>query len=395
MALYDLETARKLVIQAGLKLQQLGLIARTWGNISARISDSQFVITPSGRSYETLTPEQIVIVNISDCSYEGDIKPSSEKLVHAAAYKARPQAQFIIHTHQNFASAISILGRPVRQIGTLASSAAGLLPDVDNADDLRSVLGDEVPCAEYGSNGSIRLMNNVSRALLSCPSADTVLMQNHGVLCTGSSFEHAFRLAASLETAACLFYLQMTAAANNPDPLRQAVLKTFRGGIDLTTLTLTDTAFSPDGSSRLLRARIRSPFLLEACRRADVSADETVFLRPYIDDQAQCIGADLPCIHIRGWNEDGSTNVEDASRIRSLLREHNGILCVADSPSDSCGLLTGSNKDDLTAAAIVLEKGCIAAVLAGFADKARPLTKEEAAMDRKVYVESYSRLKNA
>ena len=129
-------------------------------------------------------------------------------------------------------------------------------------------------------------------------------------------------------------------------------------------------------------------------RRA-VSADETVFLRPYIDDQAQCIGADLPCIHIRGWNEDGSTNVEDASRIRSLLREHNGILCVADSPSDSCGLLTGSNKDDLTAAAIVLEKGCIAAVLAGFADKARPLTKEEAAMDRKVYVESYSRLKNA
>ena len=59
MALYDLETARKLVIQAGLKLQQLGLIARTWGNISARISDSQFVITPSGRSYETLTRQLI------------------------------------------------------------------------------------------------------------------------------------------------------------------------------------------------------------------------------------------------------------------------------------------------------------------------------------------------
>lgn len=395
MALYDLETARKLVIQAGLKLQQLGLIARTWGNISARISDTQFVITPSGRSYDTLTPEQIVIVNISDCSYEGDIKPSSEKLVHAAAYKARPHAQFIIHTHQNFASAVSILGRPIRQIGELASSAAELLPDVANADGLRSVLGDEVPCAEYGSNGSIQLMNNVSRALLGCPSADTVLMQNHGVLCAGTSFEHAFRLASSLETAACLFYLQMAAAANDSSPLRQAVRKTFRGGIDLTSLSMTDTAFSPDGSSCLLRAQIRSPFILEACRRAGTSPEETLFLRPYIDDQAQCIGADLPCVHIGGRNEDGSTNAEDASRIRSLLRERNGILCSGDSPSDSCGILTGSSRDDLTAAAIVLEKGCIATILAGFTDGARPLAKEEAALDRRVYVESYSKLKNA
>ena len=74
---YELQEARELVIRAGLELSESGLIARTWGNISARISDTQFVITPSGRAYEDLTPDQIVITNIEDCSYEGSVKPSS------------------------------------------------------------------------------------------------------------------------------------------------------------------------------------------------------------------------------------------------------------------------------------------------------------------------------
>ncbi|MBP7124095.1 MAG: class II aldolase/adducin family protein, partial [Clostridia bacterium] len=52
---YELEEAKKLVVAAGKKLVESGLIARTWGNVSARISDTQFVITPSGRAYETLT----------------------------------------------------------------------------------------------------------------------------------------------------------------------------------------------------------------------------------------------------------------------------------------------------------------------------------------------------
>ena len=75
----DINKAKEIVVMAGKKLVESGLIARTWGNVSCRVSDTQFVITPSGRAYETLTPEEIVLVNISDLSYEGDIKPSSEK----------------------------------------------------------------------------------------------------------------------------------------------------------------------------------------------------------------------------------------------------------------------------------------------------------------------------
>jgi len=58
----DTEQAREKVVLAGKKLLESGLIARTWGNVSCRISDRQFVITPSGRSYESLSPGEIVAV---------------------------------------------------------------------------------------------------------------------------------------------------------------------------------------------------------------------------------------------------------------------------------------------------------------------------------------------
>ena len=83
---YEIEEAKKLVVEAGKKLIETGLIARTWGNVSARISETQFVITPSGRAYEDLTPEEIVVVNIDDCSYEGDIKPSSRCRLQTSSY---------------------------------------------------------------------------------------------------------------------------------------------------------------------------------------------------------------------------------------------------------------------------------------------------------------------
>ena len=80
---YSMEEGKKLVVEAGLKLVRSGLIARTWGNVSARVSDNEFVITPSGIPYEKLTPDDIVPVKIDNCSYDKEgLKPSSEKGVH-------------------------------------------------------------------------------------------------------------------------------------------------------------------------------------------------------------------------------------------------------------------------------------------------------------------------
>ena len=75
----EIMQAKELVVRAGKQLVESGLIARTWGNVSCRVSDTQFVITPSGRAYETLTPEEIVLVNIADLSYDGDVKPHRKR----------------------------------------------------------------------------------------------------------------------------------------------------------------------------------------------------------------------------------------------------------------------------------------------------------------------------
>jgi len=75
----SLQQAREDVVQAGKQLVKAGLIARTWGNVSARISESQFVITPSGRAYETLPPAEIVTVNLAYSGSQGEISPSSEE----------------------------------------------------------------------------------------------------------------------------------------------------------------------------------------------------------------------------------------------------------------------------------------------------------------------------
>ena len=93
---YDEKTARALIIEAGHRLLENKLVARTWGNLSARISEDAFIITPSGRAYDTLAPEDLVKVCIRDLSYEGDRKPSSEKGIHAQAYLLRPDCSFII-----------------------------------------------------------------------------------------------------------------------------------------------------------------------------------------------------------------------------------------------------------------------------------------------------------
>ena len=168
---YTESEARKLVLEAGLELVRKGLIARTWGNISARFSESECIITPSGRSYDSLTPEELVKLNINDLSYPGTIKPSSEKGIHADAYLLRRDAAFVIHTHQFYASALSAEGK-----------------DLPFA-----------PCAGYGLPGTGKLRKAVSASLAENPGSKAFLMEKHGALLLGESPEEAFALAEELE----------------------------------------------------------------------------------------------------------------------------------------------------------------------------------------------------
>jgi len=175
---YSIDEAKYLIIKAGLELCEKQLIARTWGNISARISEDEFIITPSGIPYDQINNDNLVIVKIEDCSYKGDIKPSGEKKVHAAIYKINKYANFILHTHQNYATAISVDGR-----------------DKPFA-----------PVAQYGLPSTKKLVNNIVKAVKANPDKNTILMQRHGAIIYSNSYQKAFDDAIELETLSKGYY---------------------------------------------------------------------------------------------------------------------------------------------------------------------------------------------
>lgn len=167
----DEQSARLQIVEAGHMLLEKKLAARTWGNISARISEDAFLITPSGRAYDTLKPEELSLVSLSDGSFTGSFKPSSETGMHAAVYKLRPGADFIIHTHQHYATVLSVQGE-----------------DIPSA-----------PCAEYAFPGTPDLHRKVAATVEAHPGDNTFLMARHGVLAIGTSLSDAFSLAEELE----------------------------------------------------------------------------------------------------------------------------------------------------------------------------------------------------
>lgn len=193
MTVTDVLTAKKLVIEAGERLVSTGLIARTWGNVSCRIDDKTFVITPSGRPYMGLTPDDIVEVSIDSLGWSGSVKPSSEKGTHAEVYKRFPNANFVIHTHQKVASAISVVAGGIEKIRGEAAK----------------LIGERVYTASYGLPGTKTLRKGVAKALRAS-SSRAVLMARHGALCFGKDPEEAFQAANSLEKV-CTEYILETA----------------------------------------------------------------------------------------------------------------------------------------------------------------------------------------
>ena len=168
---------RKQIIKACLYLKKTGLIARTWGNVSARLNEDEFIITPSGLDYELTQPEDLVIVNIKDCSYAEDRrKPSSEKGVHAAAYALRKDVNFIVHTHQYYASAVC------------ADESSIRLSD-----------GSFVPCVDYGLPSTNKLKNNCKKIFTDFKQTNMFLLAKHGAITFGETMKDALDNAQKLE----------------------------------------------------------------------------------------------------------------------------------------------------------------------------------------------------
>ena len=274
--MYSEKKARELVIKAGKELVEKGLVARTWGNVSARISETEFVITPSGRDYESLKPKDLVKVKIKDASYEGDIKPSSEKGVHAAAYALRETANFVIHTHQYYASCVS-------------------------ADEQDMPFA---PCAKYGLPGSKNLKKNLIKSIEQNSDAKKFLMAKHGALIIGDSYEEAFKLSSKLESEC-----KKQVMSRLPNMERQKNAK-----IDVESLV------TKDNPSVII---VQDKFINECCQAG-------VAVKPYIDDFAQIVGPEASVVENRKLDMKAGLLGRNA-----VLVKGTGAVCIGANDADA------------------------------------------------------------
>ena len=198
---------RREIIDTGIELLEEKLVARTWGNISARIDADNYLITPSGLDYTSMREEDIVSVNIKTGEYTGINRPSGEKGVHSAAYEVFDDVNFVVHTHQTYATAVSLAGFDSLEatagsptgseaFETSAGSPAGS-DSFDITEEEIEKLGG-IALAEYGLPGTKEITNACKSALLT--GAHTVLMIHHGVLVLGKDKEEAMKRVKLLES---------------------------------------------------------------------------------------------------------------------------------------------------------------------------------------------------
>ena len=335
--------AKETVINAGLKLCKEGLVARTWGNISSRISETEYVITPSGKAYDQLTEDEIVKVNLTDGSYSGHVKPSGEKGVHEAVYQLRPEAEFVIHTHQNYASALSIMGKNFKVTEQEAVE----------------MLGNVIPCAGYGMYGSKQLIRNVTKVLKENPDSRCLLMRNHGALCFGKDEGEAFAIAYKLEQQCKKIYENLC-------------------GETLILKNRSAESHCEQEMDSKLKEQLKTEEIIYSAKPYTVAMSGFgEVMEPYIDDLAQIGGVTIRCID--------TLSVPDCAR---ALKNRNAVLVKGKG-----AVCTGKDRDDAEAVATVLEKACMAAYLAKQVKEVLPLSKYHASADRKGYVNSYSKLK--
>ncbi len=178
--------AKSVVCEAGKRLLRENLVSGTWGNLSLRMDHENMIITPSGKPYELLSPEDMVRVNYHTLSWEGESKPSSELKLHAAIYLDRKDVNAVIHTHQPNASTVAAARREVPPI----------------LDDMAQIIGPSVRVAAYALPNTKKIVRKTLRAL---SGRNAALMANHGAVCIGRDMEEAFLVCQVLEKACRAF----------------------------------------------------------------------------------------------------------------------------------------------------------------------------------------------
>ena len=186
-----LEGIRRELVELHALLPRYGLVVWTGGNVSARDPESGLVaIKPSGVTYEDLTAESMVVLDLEGNVVEGSYKPSSDTYSHLYIYRNRPDVNGVVHTHSRYATAFAAVGRPIPVYLTA------------QADEF----GGEIPCAGFSLVGDDSIGRLVVDGIGSSPA---ILLKNHGVFTIGPSAKAAVKAAVMTEDVAATVFMAL------------------------------------------------------------------------------------------------------------------------------------------------------------------------------------------
>lgn len=271
-----------------------GLLFRTWGNLSKRDKDdrSSFLITPSGMGYEDMEEKDLVRV-FEDGSHEGNIKPSSESPMHLALYRRFPDINVIIHTHQPYGSALSLLKR-----------------DIPLTDSEAEKLGsNSIKISGYALPGTKKLHNNVDH-VASLSGCKAILLEMHGVIIMGEDEESALENALLVEGACKRYFEEIGAHA-------------IKFNEDVLEITRNDEVIAMPRNIFDKRPDVNS-----IIRMTSQDVNKHTAMKPYLDDFAQIVGirADSSCKYNVVFG-DGEVfclgkDLEDATAVQHIFKKN-------------------------------------------------------------------------
>ncbi|MFH1879320.1 MAG: L-ribulose-5-phosphate 4-epimerase [Bacillota bacterium] len=195
-----LKQLKKQVCDANLALVKHGLVLFTWGNVSAIHREKGLVvIKPSGLSYDGMTEDDMVVVDLNGNVVDGKWKPSSDTPTHVELYKAFAEIGGIVHTHSTYATAFAQAGRAIPAYGT--THADYFHGDVPCA---RALTQQEIETAYEKNTGAVIIETLLGKDVLEVPA---ILVKNHGPFAWGKNADEAVYHAAVLEQVAKLSLL--------------------------------------------------------------------------------------------------------------------------------------------------------------------------------------------
>ncbi len=185
---------RQEIIDTCLWLKSQGFVFSTWGNISVRLDNGNILITPSKVDYDTMKPEDLVVLSPDGKQVSGTRLSTSEREIHRQVMNRRSDVGAIIHMHSPYAM--------------MAAARNEAVPAI--SEEMCQLLGGPIALSrEFVPSDMHERLGEVVAA--SVDERNAILIRNHGPICFGKNLSEA-KVCCQVTEKSCQMYIHLLAA---------------------------------------------------------------------------------------------------------------------------------------------------------------------------------------